>query len=140
MDVAPRGQRRDVHDDLIGREARVVRIALQDERIAILVSRSRRSGGGRYMIKAQGNAGGIDLLMFGNADSPSQPACAQPLAKRSGQAVAGIGENGAEANARSHQPVDFIKRDFRLAARPTKRFGDAGSDQAKSKRHRAPQC
>src|ERR1700722_17811904 len=29
--------------------------------------------------KDQGNAGGIDLLMFGNADSPSKPACAQPL-------------------------------------------------------------
>ena len=37
--------------------------------------------------------------MFGNAYGPSKPACAQPLAKRSGQAVAGIGENGAEANA-----------------------------------------
>src|SRR5271166_2061425 len=47
----------------------------------------------------QGNAGGIDLLMFGNAHGPNKPARAEPLAEGGGQAVASVGENGAKADA-----------------------------------------
>ncbi len=63
--------------------------------------------------------------MFGNACSPNEPARAQPLAERSGQTIAGGGENDAKAQASSLQPIDLLERDLLFAERPLSCFGNA---------------
>lgn len=71
------------------------------------------SGHGKY----QSNIGRIDFLVAGYAHRPAQAARAQRLAEGRAQAVASIGQHGAEAQAGGVQAVDLLDGNLRLAAR-----------------------